>query len=467
MLSMKYIWISLLFLFATTIQAKPTIIEGTFLYQKNEKFCIGIIENNLLDELECWKDTISDEKGNFKVNIDLEEEKILVFKSTHGKFKFYAKPSDSLFISILNIWNIKFTGASSFENNWMIAHKFHQLTTSFPNPFDSWMDEKQRAQIDFEENMGQLEKVKDQVSEYFYSYAKTEILGMKYRVWCRIHADLVQIKRDFEMISYMENEIKTFLNEPIIDDISSHNYHYSMVYCDKFIPVNPSFNQYSIADIWQKVPNDTTKQVLQHFKNFPNLYKSIQYLAANGLINNAKDSTELFFAKRYVTYLSDLYPKQGTNKVLNNSYYEMSRTILLTKAEDFKVLDSHKDTFNMSELIDQKTLLVFYTLNQRENFDSLQNSINSFVKMIKHPEEFNIVAVYVSDSLETWLQHIATLKKKENCYFLCENQKETVKKDYYLKTLPYCMMVEKDLKISKKSAYFYGIFTDVILTGRN
>lgn len=59
---MKYIWIFLLFLFATIIQAKPTIFEGTFLYQKNEKFCIGIIENNLLDEVECWKDTISDEK---------------------------------------------------------------------------------------------------------------------------------------------------------------------------------------------------------------------------------------------------------------------------------------------------------------------------------------------------------------------------------------------------------------------
>lgn len=464
---MKLIWSILLLTTTSWVLAKPTIIEGTFLYQKNEKFCVGTIENSFLQDVDCCVDTISDNKGNFKITLDIEDEQILVFKSTHGKFKFYIKPSDSIHISILNIWNIKFSGSSALENNWIFANKFHKTTANDASSTEIWSDVKQKAQLEYEDQMNQLKKIRDEVTDYFYKYAKSEILGKKYSIWCSIHANYEYNNKDFEVKNYMEKEVRSFLDEPIIDNTISYNYHYTMIYCNKFLPFNPHFNQYTIDTIWQKIPNDTTKQVLQYFRAFPNYYKSIQYLAANGLIFRAKDSIDLKFSHIYMDYLKEKFPKTYSNEYLNKAFKSKSRELLLTKVVDFNIINVQKDTLKMLPQIDQKSLLIFTTTNYSISNDSLTSSIQTYLNNIESPKDFKIITIYVGDTLDNWKSKVENLKSKSDCYFLCENNLEQFKKDYFIKELPYFILTDKNLKITKKSDVYFEIFANNVQRIRN
>lgn len=464
---MKYFWLLFMLTLSSTMVAKQSIIEGTFLYQKNEKFCIGTVDNSFLQDVDCLVDTVSDSKGYFKIELDIEEERILVFKSSHGKFKFYIKPSDSLYISMLNIWNIKFSGTSAIENNWIYTHGFHNVNVNNASSVDLWSDEKQKAQLEYDDQMDQLKKIRNDVTGYFYKYAKSEILGKKFKKWCSIHAELERNNKDFEAKNYMENEVRTLINEPIIDNTSSYNYHYSMIYCDKFLPFNPHYDQYTIDSIWQKIPNDTTKQVLQYFRSFPNYYKSIQYLAANGLIFRAKDSIDLKFSHIYMDYLKEKFPKSKTNEFLEKMYKNKTKELLLTNIVDFKLINEKNDTLNILSQIDQKTLLIFTTTNYSVSSDSLLSSIQSFLKYSESPKDFKIITIYVGDTFDNWRSKIEYLKNKSDCFLICNNNLEQFKKDYYVSEIPYFILTDKSLKITKKSELFYVIFANNVQRIRN
>ena len=85
--------------------------------------------------MDCQIDTASTPEGKFRLDLDLSEETIFVFKSTHGKFKFYLKPGDSLKrtfqkVTDADLFLIDAPGAGTFQ------------VAAYPDPDDT-------LQIDF------------------------------------------------------------------------------------------------------------------------------------------------------------------------------------------------------------------------------------------------------------------------------------------------------------------------------
>ncbi len=442
---------------ATAAMAVQTTITGVFQYQKSERFCIGLLENSLLDEMDCQLDTASTQEGKFRLEIDLSEETIFVFKSTHGKFKFYLKPGDSLHLTILNIWNIKYSGTSAIENNWMFQHQLHQIDFSYPAVVEFWSDQKQKAQMAFDENYEALQALKQQVSPFFFQYVYSELLGLKYQTWNKILSNFDKLGGDVTMTSYMVDEVKKFLKEPIVDNSGSKNYLLCLLNAEKYIPIYKGAECYNIDTIWQKLPNDSTRQVLQYYAKYPKLYKVVEYLAINGTIQNASDTLALQRAQHNMQYLAAKYPRFIGNQTLQKLHYDRSREVMVTALIDFRVLNSRGDTLHIKDLVKDKTLLAFTNIRLNIENDSMTARLRRMSKDTTYRDDYKTLSLFFSDKYEDWQKHVASLPYAADCYFVRKEDLPQIKIDYYLDTVPYYVLVDKDHKIVRKNSFRYEL----------
>lgn len=456
---MRHLCMLVFLCFATTAIAVQTTITGVFQYQKSERFCIGLLDNSLLDEIDCKVDTSSNQEGKFRLDLDLSEETIFIFKSTHGKFKFYVKPGDSLHVSILNIWNIKYSGTSAIENNWMFKHQLHQIDFSYPAVVEFWSDQKQKAQMAFDENFEALLALKQQVSPYFFQYVYSELLGLKYQTWNKILFAFEKLGGDITMKSYMVDEVKKFLKEPVVDNSASQNYLWCVLNSEKYIPVYKDAECYNIDTIWQKLPNDSTRQILQYYAKYPKLYKVVEYLAINGTIQNAVDTIELQQAQRNLQYLAGKYPGFIGNQTLQKMHYDRSREVKVTTLIDFRVLNSKGDTLHVKDLVKDKTLLAFTNIRLNIENDSMTARLRRMSNDTSYRDDYKTLSLFVSETYDQWQKHVASLPYASDCYYVRKEDVPQIKIDYYLDMLPYYVLVDKDHKIVRKNSFRYELIT--------
>ncbi len=458
---MKIILSLLLFLLTiSSVSTQRSVVSGEFLYQKNEKFKIQTIDNPLFESFATLIDTMSDVKGKFHVEFQISQPQFVYFRSSHGLFRIFIRPDETLYIKMLNKWSMEFGGGTAVENNWLFQHKFlESKITTLPNDM-IWSDIKQVAQLEFEDNLKSLDSLKRNATDVFYQFAYSEILAQKYLTWLAIR-NLKSQNLDMEAQYYLDSQLKKFYEEDVIDTGYSKSYLSLVFYLKKYLHVLSKDNITELHSCWSRIQNDTIQSLLQYYVKKPILQQQLQFVCANFIIGQIFDSLGIEEIIPVVQHLSQLYPSAPSTTFINEHLSVKKRIFLVTKLIDFKLWNEQKEEVLVSSLLDSITRIEFSDLKRvkmmEENDKRMIESYKLFYS-VSYPKKN--IGIIIGETFEDWWaffqKNKTTLHKPY--YFLPAQEAERVKKDYFFNEIPFSFDVLKNQKINhmiSSYSFFY------------
>ncbi|MCF8228461.1 MAG: TlpA family protein disulfide reductase [Bacteroidales bacterium] len=436
-------------LLISTVFAEKTTVQGFVSNAKNKKIkIVGYTDMISFMEVDLAESMI-DKKGNFRMELDLEEPLFTQLRIEYQSSEFYIEPrseydlrvfyNDSTSqISFTNPVELKFDISASTGKLNQDVHAFNKMYNDFiVNNFDflyKFRDKKL------------LEHFKQQVSKEF-----PDVRNPYFRKY--IDYTIASIEKFSRIKSFNGIARDYFIEKPVL--------YQNIAYMDFF---NQFFEKYLLSAS-RDVDWD---EFIFYINSKPDYYMLVKTASQDALLKNDLRILEMVVLKT----LKELYHLQGMNQNGINSIlktasekmrYEENRNIasnLLKKlkllksgsiAEDFSLPSFDGNNYSLEDFRDTLVYLNFWNQSCKLCLQEL-DSIAAIKKAYKPDMQFiSILTGQDSAGISTFIN-----QKGFDWIFLYYDENYDVLEDYDVRTLPTNMLIGKYRRILKNPAWLPG-----------
>ncbi|MEZ5042305.1 MAG: hypothetical protein R2828_20570 [Saprospiraceae bacterium] len=434
----------LILLFITHCTVAQTVhISGQFLYSGQEAFHYGFYDSPLMQAsfTEVGADT-SDEHGHFVFELEIEEPKILHFKSIHAEFKYYIRPGDSLGLRILNRFNVQYKGTVALENETLFKADFnHSFYIQDPLndvllALDTLLAKRQQLLLAYQASAAGFDPD-------FVRYFQAEMIGHRYYFLHQIYQYHIQREPENPILAIVSNELLDLVG---IDEVRSRNYTHAVVeYLDDQLQREIAYGQFSPNDTmghWQR----SLELAAEWVAHRPKLGRELGFIWLFSSLQQVEQENALRVLAEEWEKLKQRYPNDPLHFLIAQLYQQKQMSVGLLRLADFEVEDTLGQKHLLSSYGTFPKLVILWSASATE-LQGTPELLSSIFGPLWKKDQF--LMIHMGDDLEDWKVKVATMGNQLSHARLSSEAAAALIATYELSQFPIFLFIADSFKVKK------------------
>ncbi len=438
------------------LSASKVVIQGQFLYSKQEAYSYGIFQHPQLEaELPIWGEGESDETGKFEFSIDISEPQVLQLQRKADVYRLYVQPGDSLQVKILNRFNIEFAGGSREENELFFQMEFHQAFYA-GDPLEDCLLAMDTLQANRQALLQAYQEQEGENQEDFISYVQAAMIGNRYDRLNRVYHRHVREQPENSLLAIISNEL---LELPVLNEVRSAAYLNAVLAflentLDREKAVDPILAE-DKALLWER----RRAIIADWVTAAPRLARHLDFSLLTMQLWWVENPADLDrFESQWATQKTQ-YPNDTLHTFLTDLHLDRRSGVLLQSLEDFSLLDTLGNQEKLSDLQRYPLLVVIWS-----DSTNIQGEIERFESLLPLFDKNQLVTVYLGEEQQKWIDQVAAFSDTALHFRMPEEEGRDFARKYEVHKYPIYVlfnnpMVVKQVAFELSQAFYSSLFS--------
>lgn len=396
--------------------------------------------------------------GNFKIELDLKENKIIDLRFGKNYFSIFLRENDNLYIGanyndFLN--TISFKGKSIADNVFLINDKKQNIQFkanqiqlfSDSKSYSLYLDSLQMEYIKFYNNYDK-KNVSEFVKEYLYQKMKYQLMDNRWMYKLNFASKSGKIEKR----NLHENYFNYLDTINLNDDIAAENTYYRTALMRYTFEKQDADSYIKLTNVL----NDTLKRKISTLNNY-NYRKLIfkgnvlnvqltEFIKRNyELINKDSKFCDSLMNDYYLSCTNEQYKENVKNYTASKNQLTKGKL-----APDIQLVDKNGNKILLSSFKGKNIYIDFWATWCKP---CMANMIDSKKLNSEFKNESDIIFLYVNidDDYNRWLKYVSK-QDSETHLFANEYISDNIFKSYYFSALPHYVLIDKNFKIYDTNA---------------